>query len=146
VNDCLVRGRARSREARIFGVDAVALQNVSGGNKLAASLVGHGPFHDRPVDTAGEVILGCVDYILEAAIDNRFERIEPRLGFFARRVAVSSPASIIGAGCAPARGAAVGGASVIAYWPAFPRSIINTRVVVRPPAVRAPVWRRSLPR
>ena len=70
MDDGFVRGRARGRETRKFGVDAVALQNVSGRYKLAASLIGHGPLYDRPVDTAGEVILGCVDDILKAAINN----------------------------------------------------------------------------
>src|SRR5262245_5186650 len=146
MDDGFVRGRARGRETRKFGVDAVALQNVSGRYKLAASLIGHGPLYDRPVDTAGKVILGRVDYILKAAINNRFERIEPRLGVFARPVVVSSPAPTIRARSAPATGAAFGGAAVIADRPGFPRSLIDARAVVRPPVTRISVWRWSLPR
>jgi hypothetical protein len=47
------------------------------------------------MDAAGEVVLGCIDYILKAAIDHRFEGVEPRLRSLAWRVAVSSLPSII---------------------------------------------------
>jgi hypothetical protein len=56
------------------------------------------------VNPTSEVVLRCVDDVLEAAIDNRFEGVEPGLRSLAQRVAVSSLPSIIRASCTSAAG------------------------------------------
>jgi hypothetical protein len=52
------------------------------------------------VDATGEVVLGRVNHILEAAIDHRFESVEPLPRFLPRRVPVSSLPSIVAPWCA----------------------------------------------
>jgi hypothetical protein len=76
------------------------------------------------VDATGEVVLGRVNHVFEATIDNRFERVEPLLRSLPRRVAVSSPSSIVAPWCALAACTAVRGAPVIAYGSPLRRSFI----------------------
>jgi hypothetical protein len=95
-----VRSRPCGAETGVFGVDAVALQNIGGRYRLTALLVGYRALRDRPVDATGEVVFGHVNHILEAAIDNRFERVEPLLRFLPRSVPVSSLPSIAAPWCA----------------------------------------------
>jgi len=95
MNNGLVRSGPRSAETGEFGVDAVAPQNIGGRYRLAALLVGHRALDDRPVDATGEVVLDRINHILEATIDNRFERVEPLLRFLPRRLLVSSLPSIV---------------------------------------------------
>src|SRR6516162_1764818 len=112
MNDRLVRGQPRSAETGEFGVDAVALQHIGSGYRLTALLIGHRALGDRPVDAPGQVVLGRVDHVLEAAIDNRLQSVEPLLRLISWGVAVSCPPSIAGPRSAPAACAAVGRAAV----------------------------------
>src|SRR6516162_3764563 len=102
MNNGLVRRGPRGAETGKFAIDAIAPKNIGGRYRLAAPLVGHRALDDRPVDAPSKVVFGCVDYIIETAIDNRFESVEPRLGPLARRVAVSSLPPVVGAWCSPA--------------------------------------------
>src|SRR6516164_6091887 len=141
MNDGLVRGRPGGGETGEFCVDAFALQHIGGRYRLAAFLIRQGALDDCPMDAPGEVVLGRVNHILEAAIDNRFERVEPRLRLLARRVTISCRSSIVAAGRAIAAGAAVRGAPVIARRSTFRRPCIAVSAITRLPVLRAPVWR-----
>src|ERR1700745_1269270 len=114
MNNGFVRRRPSSAETGKLGVDAIALQNIGGRNRLAALLVGHRALDDRPVDATCEVVRGRVDHILKTAIDNRFERVEPLLRLLPRRIALSLRPAIVAAWCAFAACPAVLGAPVIA--------------------------------
>src|SRR5215472_8570255 len=144
MNDGFVGGRAGGGKTWEFGVGAVALQHIGGRYRLAAFLIRHGALDDCPVDAPGEVVLGRVHHVLEAAIDNRFERVEPRLRFLALRLAISRRSSIIAAGRAIAAGAAIRGAPVIARRSSFRRPRIAVSAIARLLVLRAPVWRRPI--
>src|SRR5579883_3052868 len=111
MDDDLVDGGARRPEGGKFLVDAVAPQHVDRRHLLAALLIGHGALDDRPNDAAGAALL--LD-ILEAAIDDRFERIELALGLRPpasgrRACLVLGAAALLAAGAlAPAFPAAAG--------------------------------------
>src|SRR6516162_7293994 len=119
MNDGFVRGRPGGGETGEFGVDTVALEHIGGRYRLAAFLVRHSALDNCPVDAPGEGILGRVDHILKAAVDDRFERVKPRLRSLALR---RSP--IVPTGRAIAAGAAVRGALVIACRCSFRRPLI----------------------
>src|SRR5271156_1972989 len=73
MNDLLVHRVARRAKAGILAVDAITLQHVVLRHWLAGDLVGDGSLDDGPVNpTAAALLLD----VLEAAIDNRIERIE----------------------------------------------------------------------
>jgi hypothetical protein len=139
MDDGLVRSRPRGAETREFGVDTVALEHIGGRYRLAAFVVGYRALDDRPVDAPGEIVLGSVDDILKAAIDNRFERVEPRLGFLLRRVTVSSRPPIIAAGWALAARTAIREAPVIACLRPLRRPFVAVTPIARPSALRASI-------
>jgi len=92
------------------------------------------------MDAAGKVVLSCVDYILKAAIDHRFEGVEPRLRSLDWRIAVSSLPPIIATWCAPAACRAVRRASVTSCRSSLRlRSFIAETAVARAAALRASV-------
>ena len=141
MNDGLVRGRPGGGETGEFCVDAFALQHIGGRYRLAAFLVRHSALNNCPVDAPGEGILGRVDHILKAAVDDRFERVKPRLRSLALRVTISGRSPIVPTGRAIAAGAAVRGAPVIARRSTFRRPCIAVSAITRLPVLRAPVWR-----
>src|SRR6516165_1371219 len=139
-----VRGGTRGAKTWEFGVDTVALEHIGGRYRLAAFLVGHRALDDRPVDAPGEIVLGGVDDILKAAIDDRFERVEPRLGFLPRHVTVCSRPSIITARWALAACTAVSGTPIIRYRRSLRRPLAAVAAIARPSVLRASVRPRSV--
>src|SRR6516162_7188064 len=134
-----VRGGTRGAETREFGVDTLALEHIGGRYRLATFLIGHRALDDRPVDAPGEIVLARVDDILKAAIDNRFQRVEPRLRFLPRHVTVSSRPSIAAAGWALAACMPVRGAPVITCRPPLRRPFVAVAAIARPSVLRASV-------
>ena len=141
MNDGFVRGRPGGGETGEFGVDTVALEHIGGRYRLAAFLVRHSALDNCPVDAPGEGILGRVDHILKAAVDDRFERVKPRLRSLALRVTISGRSPIVPTGRAIAAGAAVRGALVIACRCSFRRPLIAVSAIARCRVLRASVWR-----
>src|SRR6516165_1988418 len=134
-----VRRRPCGAETGEFGVDTVALEHIGGRYRLAAFLVGNRALDDRPVDAPGEIVLGRVDDILKAAIDNRFERVEPRLRSLPRRIAASPRPSIVTAGWALAACTAVRGRPVVTRRSPIRRRFIAVTAIARPSVLRASV-------
>jgi hypothetical protein len=97
MNDGLVHRRACCAEIGEFRFRAVALQDVLRRNGFRRTLIGDRALDDRPIDAPRPPVRGGFTFrgrrrrdILEAAIDDRFERIKLRRGFVASTVAPST--------------------------------------------------------
>src|ERR1700756_3014394 len=90
MNNGLVRRRSCCAKAGKLGIDPVALQDIGGRHRPAALLVRPCPLCYRPVNTPNRPV-GLVGHILEAAVDHRFERVEPRLRSALRHVPAAPP-------------------------------------------------------
>ena len=85
MNDSLIHRRPRRPEIGEFHLRAIALQDVLRGNRFCRALIGNRALDDRPIDAPRSALCRRFAFgrrrrgdVLEAAIDDRFERVKLR--------------------------------------------------------------------